>query len=151
MKPWADFDEPDDPDNQDEHLFDSDDEISPDDAERYALPPPLVGDRAWIEEARCRKEKMPTRAFYVDRQRTLDVLALRVYCRDCPVRWECLEFAILNGDRYGVWGGYVDKERRKIRRLMEAGNSIQRSAEIVRNLDALPASVRRKSRIAREG
>ncbi|MDS1271551.1 WhiB family transcriptional regulator [Lipingzhangella sp. LS1_29] len=26
-------------------------------------------------------------------------------CADCPVRQACLEYAVRNGERYGVWGG----------------------------------------------
>jgi WhiB family redox-sensing transcriptional regulator len=34
----------------------------------------------------------------------------------CPVRVECLEYAIANSEDYGVWGGTTEKERVKIRR-----------------------------------
>lgn len=120
---------------------------NPLDADDYMLPIPMVGDRSWMVRARCRIEKMPTAEFYVSRQRTLDVLPLRLFCRACPVRWECLDFAISNGDRYGVWGGYVDKERRKIRRRMEeAGITLQEAANLIRNLDAIPASRRKNTR-----
>ena len=32
-------------------------------------------------------------------------------CRGCAVRGECLEAAIANDERYGVWGGLTDAER----------------------------------------
>ena len=34
----------------------------------------------------------------------------------CPVRRECLEYALSNDDRFGVWGGKSDRERRKLKR-----------------------------------
>lgn len=33
-------------------------------------------------------------------------------CEDCPVRTACLERALANGERYGVFGGLTADERR---------------------------------------
>jgi WhiB family redox-sensing transcriptional regulator len=38
------------------------------------------------------------------------------YCAACPVREICLEWAIQNGERYGVWGGTTEQERRRLMR-----------------------------------
>lgn len=37
-------------------------------------------------------------------------------CRSCVVRAECLDFAVANGERFGIWGGLSERERRKVRR-----------------------------------
>jgi len=37
-------------------------------------------------------------------------------CRGCVVRDECLEFALANGEKFGIWGGMSERERRRIRR-----------------------------------
>jgi WhiB family redox-sensing transcriptional regulator len=37
-------------------------------------------------------------------------------CRGCVVREECLEFALANGEKFGIWGGLSERERRRIRR-----------------------------------
>src|SRR4026207_1403991 len=37
-------------------------------------------------------------------------------CRGCIVREDCLEFAITNGEKFGIWGGLSERERRRIRR-----------------------------------
>lgn len=35
-------------------------------------------------------------------------------CNGCPVRVACLEFAITNGEKDGVWGGMIPTDRRKL-------------------------------------
>jgi WhiB family redox-sensing transcriptional regulator len=37
-------------------------------------------------------------------------------CAGCAVREECLEYALDEGFRHGVWGGLSERERRPIRR-----------------------------------
>lgn len=36
----------------------------------------------------------------------------RVVCEGCPVRSECLDYAIVHGMIGGVWGGLSERERR---------------------------------------
>lgn len=42
-------------------------------------------------------------------------------CRGCVVRSECLDFAVNNGERFGIWGGLSERERRKVRRSRGGG------------------------------
>ena len=37
-------------------------------------------------------------------------------CRGCVVRDDCLEFALVNGEKFGIWGGMSERERRRLRR-----------------------------------
>ncbi len=37
-------------------------------------------------------------------------------CTSCEVRSECLEYALSNDERFGIWGGLSERERRKLRR-----------------------------------
>jgi len=37
-------------------------------------------------------------------------------CSRCPVKAECLEYALANDERFGVWGGVPESRRRKMRR-----------------------------------
>lgn len=37
-------------------------------------------------------------------------------CRECSVQTQCLEFAIVSSEKFGIWGGMSERERRKIRR-----------------------------------
>jgi WhiB family redox-sensing transcriptional regulator len=32
------------------------------------------------------------------------------------VREECLEYALSNGEKFGIWGGMSERERRRLRR-----------------------------------
>lgn len=41
----------------------------------------------------------------------------KAICEDCPVRVECLDWALATREPHGVWGGYSETERR----LMIAG------------------------------
>lgn len=37
-------------------------------------------------------------------------------CQTCPVKAPCLEFAMETNQKYGIWGGYTDKERSSLKR-----------------------------------
>lgn len=37
-------------------------------------------------------------------------------CGSCPVRAECLEYALTHGERFGIWGGLSERERRRLDR-----------------------------------
>jgi WhiB family redox-sensing transcriptional regulator len=37
-------------------------------------------------------------------------------CAGCEVRMECLEYALRNSEKFGIWGGMSERERRRIRR-----------------------------------
>ena len=43
----------------------------------------------------------------------------KVYCAGCPVREECLEYALRIREPHGVWGGLNETERRAILRERE--------------------------------
>jgi WhiB family redox-sensing transcriptional regulator len=37
-------------------------------------------------------------------------------CTSCEVRAQCLEYALANDERFGIWGGLSERERRKVRK-----------------------------------
>ncbi|MES8969273.1 WhiB family transcriptional regulator, partial [Cutibacterium acnes] len=37
-------------------------------------------------------------------------------CESCEVRQECLEYALANDERFGIWGGLSEMERRRLRK-----------------------------------
>jgi WhiB family redox-sensing transcriptional regulator len=48
-------------------------------------------------------------------------------CRGCVVREDCLEYALANGEKFGIWGGMSERERRRIRRQ----RALARGAQVV--------------------
>jgi WhiB family redox-sensing transcriptional regulator len=41
-------------------------------------------------------------------------------CTTCEVRAQCLEYALANDERFGIWGGLSERERRRLRRARSA-------------------------------
>jgi WhiB family redox-sensing transcriptional regulator len=37
-------------------------------------------------------------------------------CLSCEVRAECLEYALAHDERFGIWGGLSERERRKLKK-----------------------------------
>lgn len=37
-------------------------------------------------------------------------------CLGCEVRDSCLEYALANDERFGIWGGLSERERRRLKR-----------------------------------
>lgn len=69
-------------------------------------------DRSWVEQAACRGSAVGW-FFPRDAER---VNAQRAVCARCPVREECLDYALATNEKYGVWGGMSVKERKSLRR-----------------------------------
>ena len=69
-------------------------------------------DLAWQDLANCRGAD-PDLFFP---ERGASTRTAKGICRECSVRNECLEFAIVSSEKFGIWGGLSERERRKIRR-----------------------------------
>jgi len=53
-----------------------------------------------------------------------DVTNAKAVCGTCPVRSDCLKHALDTHERFGVWGGCTEDERRAIRRQLRTGDDI---------------------------
>jgi hypothetical protein len=42
-------------------------------------------------------------------------------CSSCPIRLECLEYALAADEEYGVWGGLSPVERRRLKQKNRKG------------------------------
>ncbi len=49
-------------------------------------------------------------------ERGMSTREAKEVCRGCIVREDCLEYALANGEKFGIWGGLSERERRRIRR-----------------------------------
>lgn len=73
---------------------------------RLTLPVPPE----WVADALC--AQTDPEAFFPDKGGTTKP-AKRV-CADCPVTEQCLAYALATGQRFGVWGGLSERERRRL-------------------------------------
>lgn len=70
-----------------------------------------LGAEEWQERALC--AQTDPEAFYPEQGQSAGD-AKRV-CSLCPVRTECLKYAVEHDEGYGIWGGLSEKERREFR------------------------------------
>ena len=66
---------------------------------------------AWMERAQCRGEDRAL--FFPSLGR--DPVKAKVLCSICPVRQECLDYAVADAEIVGIWGGTSARERRRMR------------------------------------
>jgi WhiB family redox-sensing transcriptional regulator len=52
------------------------------------------------------------------------IVEAKAICATCPVREQCLEFAISSNQRDGIWGGLDETERRRVRRRRQAARRV---------------------------
>ncbi len=69
-------------------------------------------DTEWMAQGKC-KDMHPSTFFPSD---GVGVEIARRICIDCPVRSQCLEYALIYRIDHGVWGGTSERERRRILR-----------------------------------
>jgi WhiB family redox-sensing transcriptional regulator len=75
-------------------------------AERLARP-------AWHARAACRGQGT---AEWIKATSTGDYTGAKAVCSSCPVRAECLDYALADPSLVGCWGGTTERERRDLRR-----------------------------------
>jgi WhiB family transcriptional regulator, redox-sensing transcriptional regulator len=76
--------------------------------ETDGLPPEL----AWQERALC--AQTDPEAFFPEKGGSTRE-AKRV-CMSCEVRAECLDYALAKDERFGIWGGLSERERRRVKK-----------------------------------
>lgn len=71
-----------------------------------------IGELAWQDYANCRGADADL--FFPERGAS--TRRAKAICGECQVRNECLDFAIEIGEKFGIWGGMSERERRRVRR-----------------------------------
>ncbi len=69
------------------------------------------GELSWQDQALC--AQTDPELFHEKGGSTRE--AKRV-CESCEVRSECLEYALANDERFGIWGGMSERERRRLKK-----------------------------------
>ena len=69
-------------------------------------------DRTWQRRANCMG--VDPELFFPERGAS--TREAKEVCRGCVVREDCLEFAIANCEKFGIWGAMSERERRRVRR-----------------------------------
>ena len=69
-------------------------------------------ERRWQEQANCLG--VDPDLFFPERGASTK--EAKAVCRGCEVRAECLEYALTPGEKFGIWGGWSERERRRVRR-----------------------------------
>lgn len=68
----------------------------------------------WQEQALC--AQTDPEAFFPEKGGSTRE-AKRI-CRACGVRDECLEYALEHDERFGIWGGLSERERRRLKKRL---------------------------------
>jgi WhiB family redox-sensing transcriptional regulator len=68
--------------------------------------------QSWQEKALC--AETDPEAFFPEKGGS--TREAKKICTGCEVKAECLEYALANDERFGIWGGLSERERRRLRR-----------------------------------
>ena len=71
---------------------------------------PDGGPGAWADEGLCRQTD--PEAFFPEKGGSTK--APKEICERCEVKAECLTFALVNNERFGVWGGMSERTRKRL-------------------------------------
>ncbi len=77
-----------------------------------SLGAPVLDERPWGVFSACR-EADPSLFFATTRG---DERAALVVCSSCAVKDDCLDFALNTRERFGVWGGTTERDRKRLLR-----------------------------------
>ncbi|MCU1431912.1 MAG: transcription factor WhiB [Actinotalea sp.] len=67
---------------------------------------------SWQERALC--AQTDPEAFFPEKGGS--TREAKKVCLGCDVRSECLEYALAHDERFGIWGGLSERERRKLKK-----------------------------------
>ena len=83
-----------------------------------------LANNKWKLQGACRG--LDADIFFPDRGASTRLA--KTVCRRCDVQEECLEYAVNNREKFGIWGGLSERERRAIRKKRAVVINSHRSA-----------------------
>jgi WhiB family redox-sensing transcriptional regulator len=69
-------------------------------------------ENAWMELGNC--QGLDPDLFFP--ARGASTAEAKAVCGQCVVQEQCLEYALTHRERFGIWGGLSERERRRLRR-----------------------------------
>ena len=90
---------------------------------------------AWMHHAAC-LDSEPDTHFPEKGGSTTDAKAI---CARCTVTAECLDFALANDERFGIWGGFSERERRRLQQRSYDPHQLAELAETQRQVNTVRA------------
>lgn len=86
----------------------------------------MASNQQWQDLAACRD--IAVELFFPPAEQESDIA--KAVCSNCTVREPCLDFALAEGERFGIWGGLTSQERRSVAaKRRKAGLTVQALAE----------------------
>lgn len=73
---------------------------------------PETDDESWQDRALC--AQTDPEAFFPEKGGS--TREAKKICLGCEVRDMCLEYALAHDERFGIWGGLSERERRRLKR-----------------------------------
>lgn len=67
----------------------------------------------WQADAVC--ASTDPEIFFPEKGKRDSATAARLICAGCPVQAECLQYALDNDMRWGIWGGVNERPRRALK------------------------------------
>jgi hypothetical protein len=64
-----------------------------------------------------------------ERGRVDRVKEAKKLCAECMVREECLAYAVAGDEKFGIWGGLTERERKRMKREAKNGNQEDDTAD----------------------
>jgi WhiB family redox-sensing transcriptional regulator len=74
----------------------------------------------WRARGRC--VGVDPNIFFIERGESSE--SAKTLCAECPVRTECLHFALSTNQMHGIWGGKSERQRRVLRQSIQGRRSI---------------------------
>jgi len=76
------------------------------------LPLSVIEGMEWQERALC--AQTDPEAFFPEKGGS--TREAKKVCLSCEVRGDCLEYALAHDERFGIWGGLSERERRRLKK-----------------------------------